>query len=85
MPPHLPSVPPILIRKSAEIKVTIYRIDGKTLATYSLALVHLIPSWLVLAKIDCTVQAALPKKPDRGRSQTKFTIRGRQVVQKCQL
>ena len=30
---------------------------------YFLDLVHLIPSWLILAKIECTVHIALPKQP----------------------
>ena len=40
-----------------------YCIFGKTLTTYSLAFVHLIPSWLVWAEIECTVHVALPKWP----------------------
>ena len=31
--------------------------------SFSLALVHSIPSWLVGAEIECTVHAALPKRP----------------------
>ena len=34
---------------------TVYRLDSMTLATYSLALVHLIPCWLVCSVMDhCT-------------------------------
>ena len=40
---------------------TVYRLDSKTLAT--LALVHMILSWLVWAEIKCTVHVALPKRP----------------------
>jgi hypothetical protein len=31
--------------------------------SYSLALVNLIPSWLVWAEIECTVHVALQKQP----------------------
>ena len=34
---------------------TLYRLDSKTLASLSLALVHSIPSWLVWAELKCTL------------------------------
>ena len=36
--------------------------DSKILG-YSLALVHLIPSWLVWTEMECTVNVVLTKRP----------------------
>ena len=33
---------------------TVYILDSKTFATYFFDMVHLIPSWLVWAEIECT-------------------------------
>ena len=41
-------------------KVTVYTLGQKALS-YSLALVHSIPSWLVWIEIKCTVHVALHK------------------------
>ena len=42
---------------------TVYRLDSKAFAMYSLALVHSIPSWLLWAEIECTGHVALLKWP----------------------
>ena len=58
-------------------KTTVYRLNSKTLA-----LVHLIPSWLVWAKIECTVHDALPKWPIN-RFQPVWQIRQQAIRAYC--
>ena len=41
----------------------IYRLDSKLILSYSIALVPLIPSWLVWSEINCTVQVAFFIEP----------------------
>ena len=44
------------------VYIFIHVLEQKALS-YILALVHLIPSWLVWAEIECTVHVSLPKQP----------------------
>ena len=47
---------------SISVKPTVYSL-GQWASSYSLALVHLIPSWLVWEEIECTLHVALPQRP----------------------
>ena len=43
------------------LKVKVMGLNPGYLLKSTLALVHLIPSWLVVAEMDCTLHVALPK------------------------